>query len=120
MDALKFAKQKRRMCLSFPMCEECPFKGISCNVGYTNKSIEHDKKIIDAVEKWAAEHPEKTRQSEFLKMFPNAPLDENGISKVFPCKIDESYGKDEQKANCCKGKPCDACRREFWLTPLEE
>lgn len=120
MDILEFSKQKRRMCGSFSTCEECElFEGV-CSVGYVNNSIEDDKKIIETVEKWAAEHPLRTRQNEFLKMFPNAKTDERGVLAVPPCVVDSSCGVEKTKANCCIGKTCAVCRRDFWFTPLEE
>lgn len=120
MDALEFAKQKRRMCSSFSTCEECGLYEDICSIGNVNKSIEDDKNIIKIIEKWSKEHPEKTRQSEFLKMFPNAKIDKKGALAVPPCRVDISYGVEENKVNCCSGKSCPECCREYWLTPLEE
>ena len=108
------------MCSSFSGCKECEIDHSACNIGCTNKSIEDDEKIIKIVEKWAAEHPLRTRQSEFLKMFPNASLDTNDVLAVQPCCIDSSYGNDRIKANCCIGKTCVVCRREYWLAELED
>ena len=120
------------MCSSFSKCTECEIGGFACSIGLLNKSIEDDEKIIKIVEKWAAEHPLRTRQSEFLKMFPNAELGEDGVLVIQPCDLDSSYcyldssyrhsnyGVEESKANSCRGKTCEDCRREYWLTALED
>lgn len=108
------------MCSSFSKCTECEIGGFACSIGLLNKSIEDDEKIIKIVEKWAAEHPLRTRQSEFLKMFPNAKLDKSDVPAVQPCYVDSSYGVDGTKANCCIGKTCAVCRREYWLAELED
>lgn len=68
MDAVKFFKEAKRMCRVIN-CEECPFGGEEC--GFI--SADNIEEVIKEVEKWAEEHPVKTRQSEFLKMFPNVP-----------------------------------------------
>lgn len=69
---------------------------------------------MQIVEQWAKDHPVKTRQSEFLKLFPNAAIDEDdGILCVDPCIIEKSI-------RCTNGKTCDDCRREYWLTLITE
>ena len=64
------------------------------------------------VEKWAKEHPAKTRQSEFLKMFPDSELDSNGIIDICPIVMYHKY--------TCSGLiTCDECRAEFWKEEIE-
>lgn len=72
--------------------------------------------IVAAVEKWAKEHPAKTRQSEFLKMFPNAPISHNTID-ICPSKVDVLQ-------KCPKVTPgtlnmCVFCKRKYWLTEVD-
>lgn len=73
---------------------------------------------INDVEKWAKEHPVKTRQSVFLEQFPNVRLDTNGIIDILPCRVDQKQypfnGKD-----CCKFQSCGDCRRKFWAQEVE-
>lgn len=75
--------------------------------------------MVEAAEQWAAEHPVKTRQGEFLKHYPNVVLDGNGIINISPCRVDPKQypfnGKD-----CCKFHACSECRREFWLAEVED
>ena len=47
------------------------------------------EEAVDAVERWANEHPVKTRQSELLKLFPNAKSDETGVSYICPRMVHE-------------------------------
>lgn len=71
--------------------------------------------MVEAVEQWAAEHPVKTRQSEFLKLFPGVDVYEtDGCLTLNPCIIYEKMRKE------CAGKLCSECRRAFWLAEVEE
>ena len=65
-------------------------------------------------EVWAAEHPIKTRQSEFLKLFPYARVKKaNGLPIVSPCDLDVKL------AGKCEGIPCQECWKKFWLAEVE-
>lgn len=116
MDAVKFFHTVNRLCKN-QGCEECPvFKEGLCMVmrigsfgGDSDKSIEE---TISKVEQWSKAHPVKTRQSEFLKMFPNAVIDD-GVLCISPCKI-------EKDIVCVNGKSCDKCCREYWLAEVTD
>lgn len=79
MDAVEYLKTLSRMCNC--ECCNCEFKkrlsGFeSCTVWRKT----HPDEAVAIVEKWAAEHPIKTRQSEFLKLFPSARVKKaNGL-----------------------------------------
>lgn len=70
--------------------------------------------MVEAAEQWAAEHPVKTRQSEFLKLFPEANVDQAECLYINPCHI---FGK---KVPECAGHTCSECRKKFWLAEVEE
>lgn len=74
---------------------------------------------VKFVEQWAAEHPIKTRQSEFLKLFPGAEPTKDGVLAICPNAFSPVY-KDER--GLCKWHyaECDNCCREFWLAEVEE
>lgn len=111
MDAVKYVKALRRLCSSRDDCFGCPLENKEDCCCITDTSTE---KAVQIVEEWAKDHPVKTRQSEFLKMFPNAAIDEDdGILCIKPCEIDESIG-------CTNGKGCDDCYRKYWLTEVTE
>lgn len=106
MDAVKFMDERARMCNAYNQCRGCPItdwcgQGIRAQAKYSTD-------IISAVEKWAAAHPAKTRQSEFLKQWPNAAVNEEGVL-FCPKTVNTAH------FCCCKDKGCGDCRREFWL-----
>ena len=75
---------------------------------------------VKFVERWAAEHPIKTRQSEFLKQWPEAALTKDGAIAICPLVISAAY-RDENGA-CNKGQSdtCAECRKAFWSAEVEE
>lgn len=89
MDAVMFVKEWKRMCISSKTCLSCSIGKIAgVSTVCSNVVKEEPEKYVAIVEKWSAEHPIKTRQSEFLKMFPNAPLRENGSIAICPLDVD--------------------------------
>jgi len=113
MDAVEFFKTVYRLCKN-QACEKCPIweKG-TCMAGVCDYSVENIEKTISKVEQWAKEHPIKTRQSEFLKMFPNADLCRDVIN-ILPCSVEKEMSK------CCDNKRCVECRREYWLEEVTD
>lgn len=74
MDAVEFVKTVNRLCKN-RHCNGCPVaKEGRCMAGFDDKSVKNIEKTISKVEQWAKDHPVKTRQSEFLKKFPNADM----------------------------------------------
>ena len=116
MDAVEFLKEKERMCKKTDFCVNCP--AYRENNGYDvpcdEFMNEYPKEYVSCVEKWSAEHPAKTRQSEFLKMFPNTPLCENGSIAICPLDVD-CYAKCSEK----QGLGCPDCKKEYWLAEVE-
>lgn len=114
MDAVKFVKTLGRMCDA--ECIKCEFwkrrsRWESCNSWQKN----HPEEAVAIVEQWAAEHPIKTRQSEFLKLFPGADVGEmDGCLALNPCNVYEKMRKE------CGIPKCSDCRRKFWLAEVEE
>ena len=111
MDAVEFVKTVNRLCKN-RHCDGCPVaKEGRCMVGFDYYSVKNIEKTISKVEQWAKEHPVKTRQSEFLKRFPNADL-----TRLQPCMIE----KDKRPMWCGKYADfgangcCDECRHAYW------
>lgn len=69
--------------------------------------------MVKAAEQWAAEHPVKTRQSEFLKLFPNAQTD-SGCLNACPMDVFGNTGID------CNKRTCFECKKAFWLQEVED
>lgn len=118
MDAVEYVKQRNRMCDYYVSCSECPvgqYKVCASIVGIP--------KLIPIIEQWAKEHPVKTRQSEFLKIFPNAKKSPNGVIDICPKQFDpEKYKNatpDKVCINCDTLHWCDECCRDFWLKEIE-
>lgn len=123
MDAVEYLKAKARMtkrgdgAVCNISCKDCPI-GIDNNGVETNcRKLESycPEKAVEIIEQWAVEHPIKTRQSEFLKMFPNAKLGDSGILWFFPCDIDTSYKHSKE----CDNVQCWDCRKEYWLAEVD-
>lgn len=115
MDAVEYEKTKYRLCRSKDSCFECPLQDKE-NCGCIADTIEYVENAVPIVEQWAKEHPVKTRQSEFLKAFPNAPIDKgNGVLFVDPCTVDST-----QKGNKYCSISCTTCRKNYWLAEVTD
>ena len=130
MDAVEFVKESNRMCKAFnDNCKSKDGNNFYCGLRYeADKNGElcdayiknHPDKAVAIVEKWAKEHPRKTRQSEFLKMFPDAPIF-GGVLEIAPCKLVGSKRNSEEchsygelgLSGCCE------CRKKYWLEEVE-
>ena len=113
MEVKEFIREVNRM---------CAYHGGNC-YGKEHKTCElasYDCKdlmnmpetAVDIVEKWTKEHPHKTRQSEFLELFPNATLDENGVIRICPNYIDSTV-------KCYTEVDCKDCCKEYWSKEVE-
>ena len=117
MDAVKFVKTLGRMCnVECINCEIWKRRsgGESCAVWQKN----HTEEAVAIVEQWAAEHPIKTRQSEFLKQWPEADVDENGVLQTCPALISASH-RDQTGWCATLSNKCENCRKAFWFTEVE-
>ena len=116
MDSAKFLKQYVRICRYYAgMCSNgCPLyiSRIGCGIHVEHADIDNCIRII---EQWSKEHPVKTRQSEFLKMFPNASIGYNGTLVICPSQADT-----KAIVGCVRSeRNCDKCKRDFWLKEIE-
>ena len=112
MDAVKFVETLGRMCDA--ECIKCESrKRLS---GFETCAVwrkTHPEEAVAIVEQWAAEHPAKTRQSEFLKLFPNAQTD-SGCLNACPMDVFGNTGID------CNKRTCFECKKEFWMQEVED
>lgn len=83
------------------------------------RTARDNTRVVKFVERWDAEHPAKTRQSEFLKIFPGAELTQDGVIAICPFAISAAY-RNEEGLCAYPSRKCDDCRREFWLAEVEE
>ena len=114
MDAVEFLKTLCRMCNC--ECCNCEFrKRLSVFETCTSWRKTHPDEAVAIVEKWAKEHPIKTRQSVFFEQWPDARIHkEDGLPMASPCDLDGKL------AGKCEGIPCPECRKKFWLAEVEE
>lgn len=119
MDAVKFIKERNRMCKSFcDGCKGCPASNVCeddlcCAVG--QESTLDATAQIAIVEEWSAAHPRKTRQSVFLEQWPNAKVFVDGVLDFCPQELDSRYPCQSTDVEM----RCQSCRREFWTQEVE-
>lgn len=113
MDAVEYLKTLCRMCHC--ECLKCEFgkarSGFeTCPVWQKN----HPEEAVAIMEKWAAAHPIKTRQSVFLKHYPGARILAHGCLNACPMNVFSDTGIN------CNEQPCFECKKAFWLAEVEE
>lgn len=95
-------------------CAECPLNslnnGTTDNMSCSNFETCYPEKAISIVQKWSDEHPQKTYLSEFLKNYPNAPLDDDGTPKGVCPRALGLMDIDDCDDNCIK----------CWNQPIED
>lgn len=113
MDAVEFIKERDRMCRFYHHagdCYQCPAKDCECSV---LEGMVDDDNIVTIVEEWSAAHPIKTRQSEFLKHYPDARILAHGCLNACPMNVFSDTGIN------CNAQPCFECKKDFWLAEVE-
>lgn len=77
-------------------------------------------RAVKFVERWAAAHPIKTRQSVFLEQYPEAELTEDGVISICPIAVSAAYRNKTGGCTSPTRPRCEVCLREFWLAEVEE
>ena len=115
MDAVEFLRARRKLCDDNVCGESCP-------LFYCCDDDTEDNRIrqVLAVEQWTKEHPVKTRQSEFLKQYPEAEIGDDGLPGVDPCQLYKEIANVEIYDGYCNKYGCTDCRRDFWLAEISE
>lgn len=118
MDAVKFIEERKRLCDMHNGCPGCPAyrEDGSCMFRSTDGPTPDEQ--VDFLEEWSATHPRKTRQSVFLKQYPETVLDSYGVPQFCPTSISAAH-RDSNGA--CKNpeRLCRDCRKEFWSKEIE-
>ena len=116
MDAVEFCKELSRLCSNHE-CSKCPirtFQNITCTIQSRGDNAES---VVEIVEQWAKEHTVRTRQSEFLRIFPDARINDAGILAICPNAFMPKEIGDEY---CNKYNKCEECRKDYWLTEVND
>ena len=125
MDAVEFLKEVKRYCRwcknttqdgKKRLCEVCYFEKLN---DLFNLHLMAYCKFVETIEQWAKEHPVKTRQSEFLKQWPDAEISGDGLPSIAPCQLNVELIHGKSQKNCENRGVCDKCRRDFWLKEIE-
>lgn len=109
MDAVKYIREKARMCTKYNTCTGCPIdeKEGSC----IRWEFDYPVEAVALVEKWSEEHLRSTLADDFLKKCPDAELNSFGAPIVCAKSV---YGS--AVANCNAYYTCTEC----WNRPLSE
>ena len=125
MDAVEFLKEAKRYCEwcknttqdgKKRLCDACYFEKLN-NI-FNLHSMAYCK-FVEIVEQWAKEHPVKTRQSEFLKQWPDAEISDDGLLSIAPCQLNVELLQCESQDDCEERGACGKCRCDFWLKEIE-
>lgn len=124
MDAVEYIKEAKRICKSRSVCKsvssKCPLLDENGHCTATADIcaadiIEKTENAVHIVEQWAKDNPIKTRQSEFLRMFPKAEIKDDYLW-MCPKYINYDYNPEEN----CHEISCSDCKRKFWLTEVTD
>ena len=99
-----------RMCKFYDDCSICPLWHTTCHLLIS----EHPDKANEIILNWCKEHPVETRQDRFLKMFPNARKDEDGVLSICPKFVNKDFSCRVAKNRCSD------CCKEYWLAEVDE
>lgn len=113
MDAVKFIKDKIRMCKCYYItCTGCPLNNRICALDDEDMTVKEIEEIVLLVNKWSDEHPQKTMLQDLLEKYPNCELRSDGTPNHM-CPHYLGYCKD---SSFCNGNSCEDC----WNRPMEE
>ena len=121
-EKVKLIKDYARMCES-KIGIDCDGCELNKNKKYSSCELfmmKEPEKAVEIIEEWSAEHPIKTRQSEFLEQYPEVAKDEYGIINIPPCVIERSRFMKIGESTCNTPKKlCGQCRHEYWNEEVE-
>lgn len=119
MDAVEFIRGRDRMCRTFNMrCRGCEIaKHMEGNESCNDYIKRCPAEAVEIVERWTKEHPLKTRQSELLKIFPNARRWDNFID-LCPQMIENFDCPQKHEGDTWKS--CTECKRQYWNAEVKD
>lgn len=95
------------------VCGKCPLSSDNNGVGEccTDFEMLYPEQVIEVVQRWSNANPQKTYLSEFLKNYPNTPLDDDGTPDSI-CPYDLGLMSID---DCNKDYNCVKC----WNQPIK-
>lgn len=115
MDAVEFFKTVNRYCKNQGCKKYLACRGDLCMIWPDDDSTKSIEEMVSKVEQWAKDNPIKTRQSEFLKMFPNAPKS-GRVLDICPQNLNIEYMPPKR----CENISCGACKTDYWNEEVTE
>lgn len=115
METRDFLSAVTRICSDNECTDDCPVR-FYCMNSLDKNTKDNIEKVEKVVEEWLKDHPVKTRQTEYKKVFPNCLLRDDGYPAADPCFIMGSYSSGD---DCDKFSTCNECRKEFWNKVIE-
>lgn len=117
MDMLKYLRIRNRLCdYHQGNCPECEFAGwYGVQQACEAVARKDPKKAVEIVERWGKAHPGRTRQDDFLKLFPHAKADIDGNLDIAPCAIEGKTCPEMGSG----GLTCRECRQKYWSEEVE-
>lgn len=116
MDAVEFIKERNRMCDSVASCSRCQ---VYDELKQCDFCTEDPEKLVQIVEQWSKEHPQKTIMQDFFEKFPNAPKSARSVGDYkipIPCPSDCGYVINGNNKDCGRfNGNCIKC----WSRPME-
>ena len=100
-----------RMCKACH-CNDCPLWVDAKNCDYLIRT--NPDKANEIILHWSKKHPIKTRQDMFLKVFPNAKMDNHGVSLCCPALVDVNFKCNAENVACAE------CSKKYWLAEVDE
>lgn len=120
MDAVEFFEEHDRMCNSFGgNCTDCEiYKVTMSNLTCNAFIFTCPRKMVAIVERWAKEHPRKTRQNELLKLFPRVSMTADSVIAFCPESMDSAFVCPIKERDSYDPE-CGECRKKYWLEEME-
>lgn len=110
MDAKVFLQELYEMCKRHSVCEKCPLYTLKEEHNIyecRNLLMRYPDECINLVEGY-----KRTRQSEYLKVFPKAAT-HNGVLNVCPAVANGAWACSNVFSTCFE------CQRKFWLEEIK-
>lgn len=120
MDAVEFLVTRDRMCRSFNgCCTGCEvYERMGTGEACIHYMARHPQEVVEIVERWGKEHPRKTRQSEFLKVFPRVSMTADDVIAFCPESMDSAFVCPIKERDHYDPE-CGECRKKYWLEKVD-
>lgn len=122
MDIIKAYKIKQRICTANKDCATCPIANKDldkdCDIDKfpSVENINDIQQLVQILQEWDEQHPITTAQDKLKKLFPDVPLDEEGIAYLCPRAFYKNYKCEYLRQE----SDCKQCRQKFWQQEVDD